>query len=71
MFQGGFPAAERPNLSRKRAHQRGNCPDYIIEGPEKIGARGSWLPESHEKFRAPPARNFCEKFKIIMCARRI
>ena len=35
-----FPQAGAPRQSSASlAHQRGNCPDYIIESPKKIGAR--------------------------------
>ena len=59
MFQGGFPAAERPNLPRKRARQRGNCPDYIMESPKNRG-KGELAPPNHGNFAASPAVKFRE-----------
>ena len=48
------------------AHQGVNGDDYIDVGVENIVARGGWPPQTHEIFRARPARKICENFKIVM-----
>ena len=59
-LQAGFPCAASPNLSRERAHQRGNCCDYIIRELCISQQGGAGSPQTHENFSVTPAEKFCE-----------
>ena len=69
-LQAGFPCAASPNLSRERAHQSGNCCDYIIREPCISQQGGAGSPQITKIFRLHQPKNFVNiVFKVSSLGR--